>query len=104
MGKTFTMEKHTDEMTLDGSTGKWSRRPRTINDNVCHGGEYWTTQGEQGIANAEVVGAIMLPKADTPFEEVKPDAVQDKESPGSKVPVQGGKEVNRKGSSKPKNP
>lgn len=103
MPRTTTMEKHTDEMILDGRTGKWSRRERTINDNVCHGGDWWTTQGAEGIVNAEVVGAIILPKADTPFEE-KPSAVQDKESSGSKTPIQGSKEVHRKGSSKPKNP
>lgn len=67
MGKAGVMEKHTDENVYDGATGKWSRRPRTINDNVCHGGGWWTTQGAEGIENAAVIGAILYPKADIPF-------------------------------------
>ncbi len=97
-----TMEKHTDEMTFDGATGKWYRRPREINDNVEHGGGWWTTQGVAGLENAAVIGAILYPKADTPFEEEKPDAVQDSKGSGSKVPLQGSKKDHGKSGGKSK--
>ena len=67
MSKGAVMEKHTDENVFDGATGKWSRRARKVNDNIQHGGDYWTTQGMKGIENASVIGAILYPKADTPF-------------------------------------
>ena len=109
MSKTIEMEKHTDEMVLDGATGEWSRRPRTINDNVCHGGDWWATQGVFGIENALLVEALLYPllfcmDAEPSIEEADSDAVQDSKSGRVKVSVQSSKKSNGKGSGKPKDP
>ena len=59
MPEPFVMPKHTDENVYDGKTGQWSRRPRTANDNVSHGGGYWNTQGDMGIVNAGLVEVFL---------------------------------------------